>query len=92
MVKSLDEKLASVSLTQQENKPVSYVHSREVSLKKKRCVLHEISDSDDARKTSRLMSWMCGLVVKIDKRRMGFKCLHLMTCLLSKVVPIDQSN
>ena len=48
MVKSLEEKLASVRWTQQENKLVSYVDSREVSRKKKRRVLHEISDSDDA--------------------------------------------
>ena len=72
MVKSLEEKLASVSSTTQENNQVSYVDLCEVSLKKMRCVLQEISDCDDARKTSRLMSWMCGLVVKTDKRRIGF--------------------
>ena len=44
-VKSLKEKLASVSSS---NKQVSHDDSREVSRKKKRCVLHEISDSDDA--------------------------------------------
>ena len=48
MVKNLEEKLATVSSTPQENKQISYVDSREVSLKKKRCLLHEISDSEDA--------------------------------------------
>ena len=49
-VKSLEEKLASVSSSSQDNKQVQVSHddSREVSRKKKRCVLHEISDSDDA--------------------------------------------
>ena len=47
-MKILEEKLASVSSTPQENKHVSYVDSLEVSRKKKHCVLHEIRDSDDA--------------------------------------------
>ena len=47
-MKSLEEKLASVSLSSQENKLVSHDFSREVSRKKKRRVLHEISDFDDA--------------------------------------------
>ena len=46
-MKSLKKKLASVSLSSQDNKQVSYDDSREVSRKKKHCVLHEISDSDD---------------------------------------------
>ena len=44
-VKSLEEKLASVSSS---NKQVSHDDFREVSRKKKRRFLHEISDSDDA--------------------------------------------
>ena len=47
MVKSLEEKLASVSSSSQDNKQVSHDDSREVSRKKTCCVLHEISDSDD---------------------------------------------
>ena len=47
-MKILEEKLALVSSTPQVNKHVLYVDLREVSLMKKRSVLHEISDSEDA--------------------------------------------
>ena len=91
-VKSLKEKLASVSSSSQKNEQVSHDDSCEVSRKKKRRVIMRSVTLMMPFQTSRLKNWMCGLVVKTDKRRMVFKCLHLMTCLMSKVVPIHQTS